>query len=196
VTVIDPLGRLGVEPPDGKLGNDGAVGSEGMGNEVRPGSEVRLGSDGALGSDGVLGSDGALGNDGTPGSDGALGNDGAVGNDGTLGNPEGPVTQAVTPLLDARTDAPPAGVVAEPPPEAETAPLGSEGALGVLTHCGPDGRDVGMDVGRVGVVEDAAGMETGAAACWVLAPLGKALAATAAAASTPAAPAPKRTIRP
>jgi hypothetical protein len=223
-----PPGRLGTEPAEGSPGMEPSPGTLGSDpNEPSPGMEPSpgtLGSDPAEGSPGMELAGGKLGRGlgagvpeppddpvGVGAVDGTGGNEGAA---GRLGSPEGPETQIVAPLLlETWTDPPPAGLEALPPPERAPG-TGSDGADGVLTHCGP----VGIPVGRLGTpgiegneggagsddrpgtderpgTDDRPGTEEAVNALSV-APLGKTLATAIATAATPAAPPASRTIRP
>jgi hypothetical protein len=188
-------------------GSEGAAGR--LASKPAPGSEV---AEGRLGSDPV---EGRLGIEPAPGRELTTGSAGSEpvepdepvlgvvpvegdGSDGRLGRPVGPETQALTPLLDATTDPLPAGVVALPPPEADTG-VGTDGTLGVLMHGNAELREVGTpgnagNPGRVGR-DVRLGTDVGGAGAFWLAPLGKALNAMAVSAATPAAPALSRIVR-
>ena len=127
---------------EGSDGSDPDVGSDGS-DGVDPDPELPVGSDGSEPADGSDGSEPADGSDGSDGVDPdpelPVGSDGSELADGSEGSDvtPGPVTQAVTPLVDDPVTEPPLPpALPLPPPEAVTG-SGDAGGVGVLMHLVP-----------------------------------------------------------
>ena len=161
---------------EGSDGSDPDVGSDGS-DGVDPDPELPVGSDGSEPAEGSDGSEPAEGSDGSDGVDPdpelPVGSDGSELADGSEGSDvtPGPVTQAVTPLVDDPVTEPPLPpALPLPPPEAVTG-SGDAGGVGELTQVVPVGRDVGT-VGSDGAPRAAVGA-TELSDGVVLAPLGR-----------------------